>query len=230
MIQVNNKRVRIVSCLRGAKESARAKSMAVIIDVFRASSTIVTLLERGVEEIMPVLSIKEALSYKPDWILVGEKGDKKLKGFDFDNSPSTLNRLNWKAKRVVLTTSNGVEGLIKAQGASEILVGCFLNARAVADCVSQNVNEVVLVPIGNKGEKRLEDEMCAQMIGKYIMSQPVDVQMIKRTILHSPIAERLKKRGLRADLRFCLKFNVFNTVPKLGTDMRVRRMSSCTLK
>lgn len=215
--------VEVVSCVEGAREGARRGITVVLIDVFRASSTIVTLLDRGVKEILPVLTVEEALRYKEDFVLIGERGEIRLEEFDYDSSPSALSELDWKDKRVVLTTTNGTEGLLNAKGAAQILTGCFLNASAIARYIAQHSLGAVLVPIGNKGEKRLEDELCAILIKSYIMNESVNVRSLKSTILQSPVAQRLKKRGLNADLNFCLQIDVSDTIPRLEADMKLRK-------
>jgi 2-phosphosulfolactate phosphatase len=209
--------VEIIPGLKGAAVASEIKATAVIIDVFRASSSIVTLLEKGARQIMPVSTVAESLCYKPLYIIVGERGEKKLKGFDFDNSPSLLNNLDWHDKKVVITTSNGTKGLCKAKGAKEILIGCLLNARAIAN-YTENAERIILVPIGENSQKHIEDDLCAELIKNYIEGKPVDLANVERKILDSTSAENLKERGLTEDLMFCLKVNTSNIVPIMDSN------------
>ena len=153
----------IYHLIEGAKQ---ADGLAVVIDVFRAFSLECWLYAMGAAEIRPVGEISEALAWRekdPGCILIGERHGRKLDGFDFGNSPSTVAPEAIRGKRIIHTTSAGTQGVTNAVHAGEILTGCFLNAHAVAGYIrKQNPGKVSLVCMGKAGlEPAEEDELCA---------------------------------------------------------------------
>ena len=158
----------IYHLISGAKQ---ADGLAVIIDVFRAFSLECWLYAMGAREIRPVGAVEKALAWRerdPDCVLIGERGGRKLDGFDFGNSPSTVDPEAIRGKRIIHTTSSGTQGVTNAVHAEEILTGSFLNARAVAEYIRRkNPGKVSLVCMGKGGvEPAEEDELC----GLYLKS------------------------------------------------------------
>ena len=105
----NNGEMRVTtkSCVEGA---LKAEGLAVIIDVFRASNTIIACLARGAEVIIPVRGLDEAYDLKrenPQYLLFGERGGLPPEGFDYGNSPAQASRLQLSGKRIIFTTSAG---------------------------------------------------------------------------------------------------------------------------
>jgi 2-phosphosulfolactate phosphatase len=120
----------------------------------------------GAKEIRPVGAIEEALAWRekdPEAVLIGERHGRKLDGFDFGNSPSTVDPEIICGKRIIHTTSAGTQGVTNAVHAKEILTGSFVNAQAIADYIRQrNPETVTLVCMGKEGLKPAEeDELCA---------------------------------------------------------------------
>ena len=153
----------ILHLIDGARQ---AEGLTVVIDVFRAFSLECWLFAMGAEEIRPVGSISEALSWRmkdPGCVLIGERHGRKLDGFDFGNSPSTVDPERIRGRRVIHTTSAGTQGVANAVHAGEILTGSFLNARAIAAYIREkNPERVSLVCMGKEGlEPAEEDELCA---------------------------------------------------------------------
>ena len=141
--------VSILHLLDGARQ---AKGLTVIIDVFRAFSVACYAFNQGVERIYPVGSLDLAFRMKaqhPDYLLVGEREERKPEGFDFGNSPSQLAEANLKGKIMVHTTSSGTQGLVNATQATEIITGSFVNAGAIVRYIrSRAPEEVSLVCMG----------------------------------------------------------------------------------
>ncbi len=155
--------IRINHLIEGAKQ---AKGLVVIIDVFRAFSLECWLYAMGAKEIRPVGAIEDALSWRekdPEAVLIGERHGRKLDGFDFGNSPSTVDPEAIRGKRIIHTTSAGTQGVTNAVHAEEILTGSFVNAQAIAGYIRQRSPETVtLVCMGKEGlAPAEEDELCA---------------------------------------------------------------------
>lgn len=112
-----------------------ARSVCIVVDVLRASSSIVTLLEQGAASVVAAGNIAEALTLAerlPEYVLCGEKDGLPPEGFAYGNSPSEFSRLDFAGKSVILATSNGTRILAALADAPALLVGCLLNRTAVA--------------------------------------------------------------------------------------------------
>lgn len=158
-----------VQLLHGLEGARCATGLAVIIDVFRAFTLAPCAVARGVDSILPVATEEEALAMKradPALLLAGERAGQPLPGFDFSNSPAAILRANLAGRRLVLRTSAGVQGLLAAQGADEVITGSFVNAAAIVDYLRRRDPEhVSLVCMGwNARERTAEDEVCAEYL------------------------------------------------------------------
>ena len=162
--------INIYHLIEGAKQ---ARGEVVIIDVFRAFSLECYLFSMGVRQIRPVGTVEEAFEWRKrdkDCILVGERGGRKCDGFDFGNSPSTVDPDLIREKLIIHTTSAGTQGIINADSADEIITGSLVNATAVANYIKiKDPKEVSLVCMGTGGVvKNPEDELCATYIKSLI--------------------------------------------------------------
>lgn len=159
-------KVEILQLIEGARV---AKGLVVIIDVFRAFSTACYAFDCGVETIFPVGDINMAYALKeknPEFILVGERDEKRPPGFDFGNSPTHINAAELTGKTMVHTTSSGTQGIANALNADEIITGAFVNLGAIVRyIIKQNPKHVSLVCMGYACEYPTdEDTFCANYI------------------------------------------------------------------
>ena len=124
-----------VAILSGQRFDASA-SVCVVVDVLRASSSVVTLLECGCEAVIAATDIAEARKLHraaPGYLLCGEAGGLPPEGFDYGNSPAEFSRLDLAGRSAILATSNGTRVLAAlATESPAVLVGCLLNRAAVA--------------------------------------------------------------------------------------------------
>jgi 2-phosphosulfolactate phosphatase len=115
----------------GARRAARAGSVVVVVDAFRASTTIAVLVSKGAR-VVPVASVEEAAFARTDF-RIGERGSAKVAGFDFGNSPTEiLGSEIPPGSTVALSTTNGTRVVEAARGAKTILTGAFVNASILA--------------------------------------------------------------------------------------------------
>lgn len=120
------------------------KSLCVVVDVLRASSSIVTLLERGATHVVAAKDTTEARrlhQQMPDHLLCGEEHGLPPEGFDYGNSPSEFSRLDLAGRPAILATSNGTRILAALAEAPALLVGCLLNRTAVAEAAVRTARE-----------------------------------------------------------------------------------------
>lgn len=179
--------VQILQLIDGAKA---AKGLTVIIDVFRAMTVEAYVIQNGAADLIPMGSIEEAYAYRdahPGTLLMGERGGAMCPGFDFGNSPSQVKDYDFTGKTVVHTTSAGTQGVANATGASEMLTGSLVNAKAIAEYIkTSGAEDVSLVCMGLAGvEQTEEDTLCAEYIKALVEGKPFDlapgVEKCKRT-------------------------------------------------
>ncbi|MEM6298133.1 MAG: 2-phosphosulfolactate phosphatase [Bacteroidota bacterium] len=207
---------------------------AVIIDIFRATSCIVTGLSSGVEEIVPVATIEECHTYKAKgYLAAGERNGIKVKSFDLGNSPLGYLQPKVKGQKVVMTTTNGTKALNLSKEAKEIVIGAFLNFSAMVDYLKKLDRDVLLVCAGWHDKPNMEDTLYAGYLGNalqgifsmesdsvnialatYAESQKTDLNAYLREAAHY---KRLVGRNpaVEEDLIFNLTVDKFSQVPVL---------------
>ena len=158
------KDLEVFSSARSFKEEDLRNKTAVIVDVLRATTTIVTALNNGAAGLIPVADMDEVskIAQKLDaakYLLCGEKNGVKIEGYDLGNSPLEYTPDQIKGKTLIFKTSNGTEAIARARKAEEILIGSFLNMKAVVEEL-----RIVIICAGWRGRLALEDMLCAGQI------------------------------------------------------------------
>ena len=213
----------------GARRAARAGAAVVVVDAFRASTTIAVLVSKGAR-VVPVTSVEEAACAETDFS-IGERGSAKVAGFDFGNSPTEiLGSEVPTGSTVALSTTNGTRVLEAARGARTILTGAFVNAGVLAEELageSRYDTEVVVVGCGWEGRRASEDEAAAGAILHRLRSRGAELDGRARRVvegyLSRPVgalrnnsaARRLKSLGYERDIEFCLAEDTVPVVPRL---------------
>jgi 2-phosphosulfolactate phosphatase len=136
----------------------------VIIDVLRASTTIIHALAAGAECVIPCLKVEEAQSLArllgDSAVLGGERDGVKIPGFDLGNSPCEYTPALVRGKTVVFTTTNGTRALLCCRRAARVLIGAFVNFSAVCRVVADS-ERVVLLCAGTRDHITREDVLFA---------------------------------------------------------------------
>lgn len=144
-----------------------AADVAVVIDVLRATSVMVTALGRGAARIVTCREVHEARELAdrlhPRPLLCGERGCKPIEGFDLGNSPAEYTAERIRDQTLVLTTTNGTRAIATAERVPLVLAASFLNLSAVVDRL-KNSGHVHLVCAGTEGHVTLEDVLLAGAI------------------------------------------------------------------
>ncbi len=149
-----------------------AGSIAVMIDVLRASTTITHALAAGCNAIHPCRDVETARTLAqgdsgpdPPHLLAGERGGIRIDGFDLDNSPASFTPSHVGGRTIVFTTTNGTAALDTCRGADHIIVASFSNLGTVCHFLAQHALPVHLVCAGTNGHVTAEDCLCAGAIG-----------------------------------------------------------------
>lgn len=218
------------------------ESIVVVIDIFRATSSICYGIDNGVEAIIPVATIESCESYRhTDYLLAAERNGEVVEGFDFGNSPFAYASEKVNGKTVVLTTTNGTHAINESRDARQIVIGSFLNLTYLCNWLRTQPYDILLLCAGWKNKFNLEDTLFAGAVvhqlnkddyqiddsaiaaeDLYIAGKSDLNEYLKKTS-HS---ERLKKLGIEEDIRFCLNVDITTSIPVLDGD-RLVKMNCC---
>lgn len=217
-------------------------TITVIIDVFRATSTIAAALDNGAQKVIPVASVSECISIGnsiPNSITAGERDGKVAEGLEYGNSPSEYPIDFISGKTLVLTTTNGTRLLHMVNGASAIITGSFPNLQSVCDFLNAQNKNVVLACASWKDRFNLEDALFAGAVANIVSPNftihcdsalacmSLDDQAngdyfgyLKRGAHY----KRLSGYGLESDMIYCATPNIHPVVPILkGNELIVFR-------
>jgi 2-phosphosulfolactate phosphatase len=156
--------VHLLPCL--APPGRLAGGIAVVIDVLRATTTIVHALAAGCSAVRPCAEVDEARALADGLpagkvLLGGERGGVPLPGFDRGNSPREYTAAACGGTTLVLTTTNGTRALLRAAEAERVLVAGFVNYSAVCEQLRQDARPLHIVCAGTEGAVTLEDTLLA---------------------------------------------------------------------
>jgi len=141
----------------------------VVIDVLRASSTIITALTNGAKEVVPVGTVEFAVKvsggiFGGQTLLGGERNTKKIEGFALSNSPSEYTKEIVSGKSIVFYSTNGSRAIVKAKYSANLFVCSFNNLKTVAKHIKILEQDVIILCAGNNNLFSLEDSVCAGML------------------------------------------------------------------
>jgi 2-phosphosulfolactate phosphatase len=210
----------------------------VVIDVLRASSTIVAALHNGAREVIPVSSIESAVKVSGnlfgDVVLRGgERNGKMIDGFNLGNSPSEYTEDAVKGKSIILCTTNGSVAMVRARHAKNMAVACFNNISSVVDFMLEIGEDFSIVCAGKVALFSLEDAVCAGMIVKLLSDQDslvieLNDAAVAAHVLYKTYNKNLLKMikgcdhgrylagiGFEDDLKLCVEIDSVPVVPML---------------
>lgn len=215
------------------KEKKVQDKTVVVIDMLRATSVITTAVANGCREVVPVLTIGEAMDLvrenREKYILGGERKALKIEGFDCSNSPLEYCSEIVKDKSIILTTTNGTRAIKGCEGAKHILIGAMINAEAVARKIIELGNDVVIVNAGTYDEFSIDDFICSGYIidclkkltdveltdisttAHYIYKNNEDIFSFIKFAAHY---KRIEELGLKDDLEYCCRKSILQVVPE----------------
>lgn len=214
----------------------------VVIDVLRATSTILVALANGARDVVPVESVELAVR-KADEIgrerslLCGERGGAPIPGFDLGNSPLDFVREKIAGKTLVMTTTNGTRALIAGAAGCRCVAGSLLNAGAVSAALGGQDDDVLLICSGREGRFAVEDAVCAGLIARRLVADNGAVaggdsarlamllarryaDRLPRLLSCAAAGKALRAIGRADDIAFCARADVMDAVPR----MRDRRV------
>lgn len=203
----------------------------VVIDIFRATSTICSALHFGATAVLPVKEADETLKFvREGYFTAGERNGKALEGFDFGNSPMLIQNEILKGGKLALTTTNGTKcfDLAKHSNCHQVLSGSFMNIQATANYLKSQQKDVVLFCAGWKDEFNLEDSLFAGALVTILADKfeiDTDSALLCKNLYHcaqdlgfheflkqSSHYKRLSKYDATGDMELCLKHDLYHKV------------------
>lgn len=226
---------------RALRDRDLTRTVCVVLDVLRATSTFVTALANGAEAIIPVAEIPEALALRrerPDVLLAGERDGVRIGAalsggveFDLGNSPREFISSKVAGRTIISTTTNGTRALRACAAAKHLLIGSFLNLSATVEAIARCQSGCALIICAGTGEgAALEDVLAAGALCDALASKPSAVELhdsaeiARRSFLAARSDLRDVIRGarnarrllthpdLRDDVEFCLQTDHFGLI------------------
>ncbi len=232
-----NRHIEVFLSPAGVQPDDLSGRTVVVIDVLRASSTIIYALSQGAREVIPVANRGEAgrmaSTLDPaSYVLGGERGGKQIEGYHLGNSPLEYTAGRVADKTVILSTTNGTPAIQASVEAAELLVGGFVNAHAVAQAVRDAGNDVTIICAGWENRVSLEDTLCAGFLVDLLLggASPAnlsdtaymalwqyrhDQQDLSIPISRCNHARRLEALGHGPDIPVCIEVDAWPVVPRL---------------
>ncbi len=212
---------------------------SVVIDVLRATTTIACALQNGAEAVQTFANIDQLKSESSEWpssnrLLLGERGGKKIEGFDLGNSPVSVTRDLVEGKRLFMSTTNGTRSLERVRDSSNVYTMSLINRRAVAEkLLLENPDQLLILGSGWEGSYSLEDSLAAgSLISLLIKLSPSLInirndeltaaialwsyweQNIQGCLRNSTHGQRLERLGNHDDdFLCCSELDKINVVP-----------------
>ena len=206
--------------------------IVVVVDIFRATSTMITALANRVTAITPVADLEACRDLRNQgFVIAGERNGLPAEGFELGNSPLSYLNSAFAGRKVAVTTTNGTLAIEKSKsGSAEVIIGAFLNLQATANYLSEKEHDVIIHCAGWKGLFNLEDSLYAGALITALSQSHTfdcDAALAMKTLFQSTKndmavflnqashAKRLQNHHIGADIDFCLTWNKYDIVGKL---------------
>ncbi len=220
-----------------------APQVCIVVDVIRASTSLVTLVERGASPILIAADVAAARQYavgRDQVVLAGEEGGLAPPGFDFGNSPAELSQANLAGKPVVFVTTNGTAAIVAVRQATVVLVGALRNGTAVCREARESAHQLdgtlTIVCAGRASAFGLDDAYCAGYLAARLLQaetwELTDAAEAALRLYRSEVdpltlfrrsaaGRNVIELGLDADVDYCAQSDSSTAVPRLGREIRI---------
>lgn len=218
-----------------ADELYFTKKTTVVIDILRASSTIVNALQNEAKEIIPVTTVEFAVKvsggmFGGQTLVGGERNTRKVEGFALGNSPLEYVRDVVAGKTIILYTTNGSKAIVKSKFSENLFVCSFLNLAAIVNHLSELNKDFEILCAGKANTFSLEDTVCAGKLIAELEKLRDDLELtdsargsaainkvfgrnILKMLKESDHGKLLVENGFEDDLKFCSKLNYSHIIP-----------------
>jgi 2-phosphosulfolactate phosphatase len=228
-------KVRVIFSHNNIDELYFTGKTTVVIDVLRATTTIVTALNNGAREVIPVATVDFAMKVSGNifsgmTLLGGERNTKMIEGFHLGNSPLEYKEEVVNGKTIILYTTNGSRAVVKAKFSENLFICSFNNLASIASHLNRLKKDVEILCSGTNGFFSLEDVACAgRLISEMQIGQP-DIDLydsgrasltLSKTFGKSTLkllketehGRLLVENGFVEDIKYCAKISNIDVVP-----------------
>lgn len=206
--------------------------VVVMVDVLRASSAICTAFQYGVERILPLETLDEAMEYQAKGYIVGaERKGQVVEGFELGNSPFHFMKEELKGETVAMTTTNGTRAIRSVNANKTLLIGSLVNLSSLCERLSELKKNTLVLCAGWQDRLNLEDSICAGAITAELLLEKGFVSHHDSSIASkylylsarsnyfgflrsSSHRRRLKALDLNEDIKYCLTPDIAECVPE----------------
>ncbi len=208
----------------------------VVIDVLRASTSILTALVNGARDVVPVADMGDASNLASNldpssYLLGGERGGHRIEGYHLGNSPLEYTEQQVKGRTIILTTTNGTTAIKRASSARHLLIGSFLNASRVVDFIEKAGRPTTIICAGTRNRVSLEDTLCAGLMLYHLWKGQdppdsvtdtaymaftqycKDKDELTRALKHCNHAQWLRANGYADDVDYCMTIDLLPALP-----------------
>lgn len=206
----------------------KATGIAIIIDVFRAFTVEPILIKNGSKKLIVIADKEIAYNLKKensDYILIGERDGKKLPNFDYGNSPSQIEKVDFTNKVIVHTTSCGTQGIVNSMNAKEIITGSLVNISAIVKYIkNRGYDDISIVTLAKPGADPFEeDKLCAEYIKEKLENKSTDefkarILNLKYTSGAKFFDDELQEIYPKKDFYLCTDIDKYDFVLKAKKD------------
>ena len=209
------------------------EAIVVVVDILRATSAICTAFMHGVKRIIPVATLDEAKQFKDKGYMVAAERDGIVRDFaDFGNSPFNFTPERVRDNVIVYSTTNGTNTIMMASHSYQVLIGSYLNFKALVQHITEEGRDIVILCAGWKNKFNLEDTLFAGALAKELLKQELFVTICDSTYAATDLWElanqdmmgyidkvaqrhRLRKNGLDDVIAYCHTFDLTEKIPVL---------------
>ena len=201
----------------------------VVIDILRATTTMVVAYENGANNVVPVEHLEDALVYREQgYLIAGERNGVKVEGFDMGNSPQEFSKDIIEGRNIVLSTTNGTKAINACSAAKFRYISSFRNIDAMAKTIIENNLDVLLFCAGWKDKFNLEDTVFAGALAQQLLDNGFSTNddatrmacslwnlakpNLTDFLADASHVQRFKSLHIESDLEVCLQFNTYKGV------------------
>ena len=208
----------------------KATGIAIIIDVFRAFTVEPIIIKNGAKKLIVIGDKEIAYNLKKEnsnYILIGERGGIKLPNFDYGNSPSQIEKVDFTNKVVVHTTSCGTQGIVNSINAKEIITGSLVNISAIVKYIkNRGYDNISIVTLAKPGSAPFEeDQICAEYIKAKLENKSTDefnarILNLKYTSGAKFFDDELQEIYPKKDFYLCTDIDKYDFILKAKKDKK----------
>lgn len=202
------------------KNLNKTRGLVVVIDVLRAFTTACYVVNNNPKDYIVVRDLKLAYKLKkenPEYILLGERNGFNLEGFNYGNSPSEIENLDFSNKTVIHTTTLGTQGISRVfKHTNTVITGSFVNAKAVINYIKKESPKTVSLFCTDNSSEDNEDVVFAKYIKGCLENKPLNFDDIKKNLINHEAGRRYlinpRTKYSRKDFFLSLTLDKFNFI------------------